>query len=389
MRLTKQTIALLSLPPGKAESVAWDDALPGFGVRLREGRRASYFAQFRVNGRTQKKSLGYVGVTTLEEARNAARDLLHAARHGHDPKLAKAEARAKAALTVGTLAERYLKHAQSRLKPRSFEEVERHLRKHWEPLQALPAANLKRADVAARLQEIALTSGPTASNRARAALSAMFAWAVANGLSEQNPIIGTIRAADEVSRDHILKDDELAAIWNACRDDDYGHIVRLLLLTGQRREEVGSMAWDELDLTSGLWIIPKARTKNALEHEVPLSAPAVAILKGRARADRKLTFGTGSAGFSGWSASKKRLDARVSETAATVRPWRLHDLRRTMATRMADELRILPHVVEAILNHRSGVVSGVAAIYNRASYRTEKREALERWATYINRVLAR
>jgi integrase len=388
MRLTKQSIASLGLPAGKAEFVAWDDTLPGFGVRLRQGRRATYFAQFRVNGRTQKRSLGYVGVTTLEEARQTARDLLHAARHGHDPKAAKAEARSKAALTVGAVADRYLKHAQTRLKARSFEEVERHLQKHWRPLGALPATSLKRSDIAARLQEIAASSGPTASNRARAALSAMFGWAVASGIVEQNPAIGTIRVAEEVSRDHVLRDDELAAIWRACRDDDYGHIIRILILTGQRREEVGSMAWAEVDTATALWTVPRARSKNDLGHEVPLSSLALAILTARPRQrDREFVFGTGSGGFSGWSAAKSRLDARIARVDTLVRPWRLHDLRRTMATRMADELRVPPHVIEAVLNHRSGVVSGVAAIYNRATYRPEKRDALDRWAVRLSNLV--
>jgi integrase len=341
-----------------------------------------------VNGRTQKKSLGYVGVTTLEEARRAARDVLHTARHGHDPKAAKAEARAKAALTLGAIADCYLQQAQARLKPRSFEEVERHLRKHWELLRGVPAASLNRAEIAAHLRELASANGPIASNRARAALSAMFGWAVANGLVEQNPIIGTIRVAEEISRDHVLRDDELSAIWKACREDDYGQIIRLLIVTGQRRGEVGSMAWNAVDLTSGLWVMPRARTKNGLEHEVPLSSPALAILEQRSGSDRELVFGQGSGGFSGWSAAKIRLDARLARGDSPVRPWRLHDLRRTVATRMADELRTPPHVIEAILNHRSGVVSGVAAIYNRAMYRAEKREALDLWAARLKQVVS-
>jgi integrase len=216
----------------------------------------------------------------------------------------------------------------------------------------------------------------------------MYGWAVANGLVDHNPTIGTIRVAEEVSRDHVLRNDELVAIWEACRSDDYGRIIRLLILTGQRREEVGSIVWDEVDVKTGLWVIPKARTKNGVEHEVPLTAAASAILGERPVNGRAPIFGKSISGFSGWSAAKKRLDARLAKGSTPIRPWRLHDLRRTMATRMADELRILPHVVEAILNHRSGVVSGVAAIYNRASYRAEKREALERWATHLRNLLA-
>jgi integrase len=133
--------------------------------------------------------------------------------------------------------------------------------------------------IAARLEEIAETNGPIASNRARAALSGLFAWAVAAGQAESNPVTGTIRVAGEVSREHVIAGEELAAIWRTCRDDDHGRIVRLLLLTGQRRDEVGDMRWSELDLARWLWTIPRERTKNGLPHEVPLSDPALQILR--------------------------------------------------------------------------------------------------------------
>jgi integrase len=172
------------------------------------------------------------------------------------------------------VAERYLKHARDRLKPRSFEEVERHLKKHWLPFRGLPLDKIGRALIASRLEEIAEQNGPIASNRARAALSALFAWAVATGHAEANPVTSTIRVGGEISREHVIADEELAAIWQACRDGDYGRIVRLLILTGQRRDEVGDMRWSELDLARGLWTIPRERTKNGLPHGVPLSESA-------------------------------------------------------------------------------------------------------------------
>ena len=140
--------------------------------------------------------------------------------------------------------------AAKRLKPRSFEEVERHLRKHWSPLQrpAHSPGHAQRRCGAAR--RIAKSSGPFASNRARAALSALFSWAIGEGLIDATPVLGTNKATEEISRDRVLTGEELATIWNEAGGGDYGAIVRMLILTGQRREEVGGMLWSEIDLDS-------------------------------------------------------------------------------------------------------------------------------------------
>jgi integrase len=207
------------------------------------------------------------------------------------------------------------------------------------------------------------------------------------GLTEANPVAGALRVAAETSRERVLTPDELASIWSACREDDFGRIVRLLVLTAQRREEVGSMTWSELDLEQGLWTIPRERTKNGRSHEVPLSAAAVDILRKLPhRQGREYVFGEGAGGFSGWSKCKARLDARIAATGESLHPWRLHDLRRTAATRMA-EMGTLPHVVEALLNHVSGHKAGVAGVYNRATYREEKRQALAAWSNHLHELL--
>jgi integrase len=203
------------------------------------------------------------------------------------------------------------------------------------------------------------------------------------GLIEQNPVIGINKATEDVRRYHVVHDEELAAIWGACRDDEYGRIVRLLILTAQRREEVGGMRWAEIDETTATWTSPGERGKNGQPHEVPLSPPALQILREVPRRDRRaLVFGSGADGYSGWSRAKTALDRRIAASGAEVRPWRLHDLRRTAATRMA-ELGTLPHVVEAVLNHLSGHKAGVAGIYNRATCWQEKRDALVRWADHV------
>jgi integrase len=384
LRFTKQTIAALALPAGKPYMIEWDDALPGFGIRINEGGSRVWVVQYRAGGKSKRETVGRVDAIPLDDARKLAKATLAKVHLGADPHAERAADKVRAAITLGAVSEKYLKRAKAKLKPRSFEEVERHLTRHWATLKALPVHKIRRADVALRLEEIASEHGPFASNRARASLSALFSWAMGEGLAEANPVIGTNKATEEVSRDHHLTAAELAAVWSHCRDDDYGRIVRLLMLTAQRREEVAAMTWGEIRETEALWAIPKARTKNGLPHDVPLSAPAIEILSSAPRREgRSLVFGEGSGGFQGWSNAKTSLDKRIRDAGLKVRPWRLHDLRRTAATLMSDKLGVQPHTVEAILNHISGHKAGVAGIYNRATYATEKREALERWATFI------
>jgi integrase len=220
-------------------------------------------------------------------------------------------------------------------------------------------------------------------NRARQSLSTFFGWAMREGLAETNPVNATNQAVEEKSRERVLSDDELAAIWRACPDDNFGAIVRLLMLTGQRREEVGGLRRSEIDWEKALWSLPPHRTKNGLAHEVPLSAPALAIITAAmATSNRMVLFGYEERPFSGWSSAKAALEKSLKEAGTSIADWRLHDLRRTAATRMADT-GTLPHVIEAILNHISGHKAGVAGVYNRAVYAKEKGEALDRWAAHI------
>ncbi len=387
MKLTKASAERLKLPEGKSELIAFDDALPGFGVRLRAGGKRTWIAQYRFGSKQRRMTLGTLETIDETEARRRAKGALSKVHLGIDPTLEKVEARAQAGVTLASVAERYLsERAAKRLKPRSLEEVERHLRKHWAPLGELPFKKIDRATIAAQLGKIAKDSGPFAANRARAALSAMFSWAIGEGLADANPIVGTNKATEEISRDRVLSDDELRLVWLHAGAGEYGAIVRLLALTGQRREEVGGMLWAELDLDAGLWTIGAPRTKNKRPHEVPLSPAAVAILRALPRREgREYVFGAGVGGFQGWSNCKSALDARIAEAGGKVKPWRLHDLRRTLATRLGD-MGALPHVVESVLNHVSGHRAGVAGVYNRAAYAAEKRDALDRWAARVTEI---
>lgn len=242
----------------------------------------------------------------------------------------------------------------------------------------------------AGLARIADDNGGYAANRARVALSALYAWAIAEGLSDGNPVVGTRKAVEEVVRDRVLTGEELGAIWRHAGDGDYGTIVRLLILTGQRREEVSAMTWDEVDLEAATWRIGGDRTKNARTHEVPLASQAVQTLRTVQRRDaRALVFGSRDGPFSGWSKAKASLDGRMSAALGCPPPlWRTHDIRRTVATRLAD-LGVLPHVIEAILNHISGHKAGVAGVYNRASYAAEKRAALTLWGDHLTALVER
>jgi integrase len=386
MKLTKATIERLKLPEDRRELIVFDEGLPGFGLRVRAGGKRTWIAQYRLGLKQRRVTLGTVETVDPDEARKRARSALSKVQLGTDPQLEKAEARAQAAVTLGSVVDNYLvRYAAKRLKSGTFTDVERYLRRHWAPLSGLPVRKITRADIATRLARIADDSGGFAANRARATLSALYAWAIAEGVTDANPVVGTRMPVDEIARDRVLSDDELAAIWQCARGGDYSAIVRLLILTGQRREEVAAMTWHEVDLTNAIWRISDDRTKNGRPHEVPLASQAVAILQDiHRREGRSLVFGSRGGPFSGWSKAKASLDDELS-SALNRKPalWRLHDIRRTVATRIADDLGVPPHVVEAILNHVSGHKAGVAGVYNRATYASEKRQALELWGKRV------
>jgi integrase len=384
MKLTQTSVARLAITKGKDDEIFFDDELPGFGLRIRAGGSRKWVLHYRQGGIQRRHTIGPAAVLTVEEARRKARRVLVAVDDGKDPAAEKVAKRAAAGLLFLAVVDDYLTARQRDMKPRSLVECTRHLRLLWKPLHGLPVGSVTRAQVAAILRRIADQRGPIAANRARATLSAMYGWAIGEGLCDLNPVIGTNKPGEEKTRDRILTDAELATIWNACPDSDYGRIVRLLMLTAQRREEIGGLRWPEIDSGKALVALPGERTKNGRPHDVPLSKQATAVLEAQeARAGRDLVFGDGEGSYSGWSKSKEALD-----TAAKLKAdWTLHDLRRTAATRMAD-LGVQPHVIEAVLNHVSGHKSGVAGIYNRSTYAAEKRAALDLWGSHVQTIVA-
>jgi integrase len=378
MKLTQKTIAGLVLPNGKAEAIFFDDDIAGFGLRLRAGGSRTWIFQYKQGNKHRRMTLGSA---RAERARQIAEELHAKVRLGRDPAGEKLEGRARAAETMEAVLKAYMPHAQGRQRPRTLRETHRHLIVYCKPLHGQQMAKIDRRAIAARLGEIAAKSGATTSNRVRASLSSFFAWAIRQGLMETNPTIGTGREV-EVSRDRVLTDPELGAIWNGLEDNDYGAIIKLLMLTGARAGEIALLRWSEV--TEDEIALPAERTKNARAHRLPLTAPAREILNAQMRREsRDFIFGRGDGGFSGWSKSKSRLDEHIAEMTRNYLPhWTPHDLRRTTATRMA-ELGIAPHVVEAVLNHKSGTIKGVGATYNRYSYDSEKRMALGLWAEHL------
>ena len=382
VKLTNETVR--TLPVKGTDTLYADSETPGLYLRVRAGGSRSFIIQWRQGQFQRRSTVGKVGILSVDEARKKARKLLVGIDDGHDPVAAKARARVEDKQLFGVLVDEYLPIRSKDMKPLSLEQATLHLRKYWKPLHKLPLKKIDRVTVAAELRTIIKARGPVAADRGRSTLSAFFGWAIGEGVVEVNPVIGTNKASKGVSRERVLSDAELVAIWNAAPASDYGRIVKVLMLTGQRRDEIAGLRRSELK-QAGMIALPAERTKNSRPHDVPLSIQAQAVLdEVPARDGRAYVFGQGEGGFSGYSKAKQAMDA----TAGLSEPWTLHDLRRTMATRMAD-LGVQPHVIESILNHVSGHKAGVAGVYNRSTYAAEKRAALDLWGIHIQALLAK
>jgi integrase len=360
----------------KLQGWLWDTNCVGFGAR-RQTNGVFYYVRYRLGGTQVVRSLGRHGALTPDTARAKARQLLGVVAGGANP-----FAQALAGEGFATAIDRYLERKRPSLRPSSFNDAERHLRNYSSPLHRLRLAEIDRRKVAALLGEIETGSGPVARNRARSSLSGFFGWCVSEGLLDSNPVLGTAKADEGGSRERVLTPDELRRLWHGLGTDQFSQIVRLLLLTGQRRNEIGKLRWAEVDPAKRQIVLPPERTKNGRLHELPLSTQALAILQGLPRRNSSdFLFGNrGNRGFNDWDRVKVLLDQRLD-----IAPWRLHDLRRTAATGMA-ELGVQPHIIEAVLNHVSGHKGGVAGVYNRASYAEPMRDALQRWADWLDQI---
>jgi integrase len=386
-RFTEAIVQKLSLPQGKTDHIEWDPELPGFGVRLRS-ESSFYVVQYRIGSKQRRESLGDVRKTDLEQARKNARTRFAQVELGIDPRAErdKLEASQKAdGLTFKVLFEDYLTAREGAQRARTHNAAKRYFEKHWAPLHRRAAHTIDRATVAALLRDITRDHGRTSAARARANLSALFAWAMREGVTSTNPVVGTNDPAEGIApRDRVLAPEEVKTIWTQCRDDDFGRIVRLLLLTACRREEIGGLRWSELDLETGKMLLPKERTKNGRALALTLPDKARSILKAAPRrAGRDLVFGGGKAGFSAWSYCTLSFNSRIAAAngGRALAPWRIHDLRRTVRTGLS-KIGIKPHVAELVLNH-TGHKAGIGGVYDHYDYQPEIAEALTKWEAHL------
>jgi integrase len=403
-RLTELGVSKLT-PPASGRIELFDSALPGFGVRVTSSGVRSFFVMTRVRGTLKRVTLGTHPELKLGEARTLAREAMAKARLGEDPSAAKRAARRPAERPVERVIETYITKAQKARGRRSWQEVERALTRELAPWQGRPIETITRADVLELVDGIVDRGAPAMANLLLRYLKHFMGWCVERGLMETNPAAG-IRAPAEVrSRDRVLTDAELAAAWVGCDalGWPFGPLVRLLVLTGQRRDEVAGMRWRDLDLEQRVWTLPRELTKSDRAHVVPLAEPVVEIIKDLPRLG-ELVFPAQRAGsanpVSGFSRVKVRLDAQMVELlkdAATengqdpekveLKPWRFHDLRRTAASGMA-RLGVPPHVIGHALNHAPAASLGqLGAVYVRHDYVHETRKALAAWALEVEKVV--
>jgi integrase len=398
--LTDRSLQALR-PALDGRTVVWDALLPGLAVRVgRKGKRAFYAVKRRA-GQTQPSwvMLGHYPIMTLAQAREKAREALAALIDGEDPaSLTEAKRRAgeeaerqRRASTFAAVAEDFIRrHAMTKRSGKGTAGIVRH--ELIPVLGEKPLAEITRRDVISLVEAILdrgadkpspgtrrKSGGPYAARHALSALRKLCNWAVGRDLIAISPC-DRVKAAEihgsPEARDRVLSDDEIRRVWAAADATDYpyGPLVKMLLLTGQRRDEIAAARWNEIDLENGLLTIGPGRMKAKAGHVVPLTPKAVEILAELPRfaaGDFVLSGQTGMKAFSGFSKAKKRLDRAMGEIA----PFTLHDLRRTVRTRLA-ELGVTPFVGELVIGHTQ---KGVHAVYDLHRYEDEKREALERW----------
>jgi integrase len=381
-RLTE--LAVSRLRPPKRGKYAWtpDALLPSFGVRVYTTGRRVWGITRRWDGAKHPtfRKVGEHPALSLADARTRAREILadpESVAPGDEPEGEQADQ------TFAALASQFLEHGRTKrgrpLRAATVREYRRALLTYATALHGKPVGEVRRGAAADLIRTTAAKRGATTAMRTRAAGSRFYSWLIANGKVEHNPFSGT-EGYDVPKRERVLSDGEIAACWRATEGaHDFNMIVRLLFWTGTRRAEAGGMAWPEL--VDGVWIIPGARTKNHRPLALPLPRQALEALESWPRfVGRSLVFGRGTTGFQAWSQSKARLDARLG----LAQSWDLHDVRRTVETRMAG-LGVRKEYVNKVLNHAVGPIT---AAYDQWSYLPEKAAALQAWADELERIIA-
>lgn len=372
MRLTDLAIQRLP-PPDKGATTHFDDTIPGFGVRVSSGGTKSFTL---IHGKSrQRTAIGRYPIVSLQEARAEAKRILA------ERTLGKHTAPSKIASEV---VRAFLDHVSRKNRPRTYRDYQRILNRHF-----LPPWKHERLDaispraVLDRLGKLKET--PSEQNHAFAIFRIFFRWAVRNHYLDRSPMEAMQLPNRSTPRERVLSRDELKAVWKASAGT-FGNIVKLLILTGQRRGEIAALRSEWINPTDRTITLPSSITKNRREHLFPFGDLAAELLSETEGylfpAAREHVRNNPTTSFNGWGKPKAALDK-----ASGIYGWTLHDLRRTFATRLAD-LDVEPHIVERLLNHISGEISGVSAIYNRAKYLPQMRQAVEKWDQYLAALLA-
>ena len=402
-KITKSSVDLLRDQAIAAAKTIylWDSDLTGFGALATAKGSASYFVEFRIGGRgapNRRVSLGKHGALTPSEARSLAKARLGEVAQGVDVAQVKRDERLR--LASGTFRDVCLRYVEREAKQtRHWQEMRRILER-----DAMPAfgpqsiSTITRQQIRARLDAIVTEPGrrPSAERKLYVALMPVFKWAVERGAIDSYPMTDLTRPKPAPRRKRVLDHDEIRAMWAAAEAFEwpFGPFYKLLLLTGARREEVAGMRWPELDLQRRIWRLPPAeefqprRTKNGLEHIVDLSPQVVAIIERLPRMHDGFVFSTtGRTPISGFGRAKERLDAAMEKhLAKPLRPFRVHDIRRTVASLMGDDLDIDQGVIERCLGHLTGTQSGLMGTYQRQQYREKRKQAMSLWGTFIERL---
>jgi integrase len=405
-RLTAAMVERIN-PPAKGQVEYWDKNMPGFGLRVSYRGTKAWVLMTRTKGDPKLKriTLGDAYVMTLAEAHAAAREVKRLAKAGIDPREEKRQRQSEAdearALTFSAMADQFLeRYARPRLKPRSVVAYIATLKgERTQAWQEKPIASIGRRDVMAVLDSLEARGKHAMAKVTLAHLQKFFGWHAERDVISELPTHRVRLNGALKPRERALSMDELRAVWAAA--DKLGGVggalVKVLILTGQRRHETSVMRWADLSgLETGnpLWSIPADVTKNQRPHDVPLAPEVVAVIRSlpviTASTDEgtdksELVFTTsGKRPLSGFSTVKRKIDEQIAaDCGEPLAPWTFHDLRRSLVTGMNDRGLAQPHVIEAIVNHISGHRGGIAGIYNRAVYMDERRRALEAWAKLI------
>jgi len=371
-RLTDTAVANLKARDQRYE--IYDALQPGFGIRVAPSGAKTWIVMGRVAGRKKRVSLGRYPAMTLKAARAGAQSVLRQMQSGVMEK-------PEPDLTFdAALAQWYDREQRSR---RSFSQVERAMQLHVRPfLAGKPLDQISKRDLIQVIDRVTDSGAKVQANRVRAFCRRFFRWCTERDLLDASPAAALPKPAPEVSRDRVLSEKELRKIWQAAGKMGYpfGPVFQLLVLTGQRRDEVAKLRRSELDEANRVWSFQGARAKNHKAHVVHLSAQSLAVLAGVPRSsDQDLLFSTnGRTAVSGFSRAKARLD-----TLSGVSDWRLHDLRRSFATHAVERLKAQPAVVDKVLNHSAATIRGVQAVYQRAEFLAERESVLEAWGAFV------